>query len=132
MPHVRDRKGRHGVLLLAVEPQWSAAGCEHLQARSTRKEPRYGGCRPQNLLEVVENKEHPPLAKVVLEALIERLLSCLPHPQCLRDCREEQFGLGQGGQRSEESAIREVIQEVCGCLQGEPCLACPARTGEGE
>ena len=118
--------------MLAVEPQWGAAGCQHLQPRSHREQLRYGGCRPQNLLEVVEHEEQPPLAEVVLEALIERLLPCLPHPQRLRDGREEQFGFGQGGERHEESAIGEVIQEVRCCLQGEPCLAGPARAGEGE
>src|SRR5829696_4452798 len=125
MLHVRDRKGRHGVLLLAVEPQGCATGCQHLQARSPRKQLRNDGCCLQNLLEVVEQEEHTPLAEVVFEALIEGLLSCLPHPKRLSDGREEQFGFTQGGQRHEEGTVGEVLQEVCCCLQGYSCLASP-------
>src|SRR5215208_2423860 len=118
--------------MFTVEPQGCAAGSEHLQTRSNREQLRYLGCRLKNLLEVVEHEEQPPLAKVVFEALIEGLLSCLPHPQRLCQGREEQFGFGQGGERHEESAIGEVIQKVCGCLQGKSCLADPAWSGEGE
>src|SRR5215204_1920883 len=70
--------------------------------------------------------------EVVLEDLIEPLLSCLPHPKRLRNGREEQFGFGEGGERHEEGAVGEVLKEVCGRLQGEPCLAGPTRTGESE
>src|SRR5215211_1330048 len=132
MPEVRQSERRNRELMLTVEPQGRAAGCEHLQTRRPRKQLRYSWCRPQNLLEVVEQEKQPPLVEVVLEGLIERLLCCLPHLQCLRDGREEQFGFGQGGERREESAIGEVVQEVRCCLQGEPCLADPARAGEGQ
>src|SRR5215204_3399475 len=104
--------------MLAVESQWGAAGGEHLQTRSTRKQLCYSGCCPKNLLEIVEQEEQPPLLEVVLEALIKRLLSCLPHPQCLRDGREEQLGFGQGGELCEEGAVGKVIKEVGCCLQG--------------
>src|SRR5215204_6416734 len=99
---------------------------------SRREQLRYLGCRPQNLLEVVEQEEQPPLAKVVLEALIEGLLCCLPHPKCLCHGREEQFGFGEGGELRKEGAVGELIQEVRCRLQGEPSLAGPTRTGESE
>src|SRR5215218_458319 len=70
--------------------------------------------------------------EVALEDLIEPLLCCLPHPKRLRDGREEQFGFGEGGERHEESTVGEVLKQVRCCLQGEPCLTGPARTGEGE
>src|ERR687889_2502750 len=125
MLHVRDRKGRHSVLLLAVEPQGCATGCQHLQARRTRKQRRNDGCCLQNLLEVVEQEEHTPLAEVVFEALIERYLSCLFHPKRLSDGREEQFGFCQGCERHEEGTVGELIKEVGCCLQGYSCLANP-------
>src|SRR5829696_9998729 len=65
--------------------------------------------------------------EVALEDLIEPLLCCLPHPKCLRNGREEQFGFAQGGELHEEGAVGEVLKEVCGRLQGEPCLAGPTR-----
>src|SRR5215203_5423379 len=112
MPHVRDRKGWHSVLLLAVEPQGCATGREHLQPLRTHKQPRYSWCSPQNLLEVVEQEQQPPLAEVVLEALIERLLPNLPHPKRLRYGRQEQLGFGEGGERREEGTVGELLEEV--------------------
>src|SRR5215218_6883954 len=99
---------------------------------SRREQLRYGGGCLQNLLEVVEQEEQPPLVEVVHEALKERSLSCLPHPKRLCHGREEQFGFGEGGELRKEGAVGEVLKEVCGRLQGEPCLADPARTGESE
>src|SRR5215211_5703188 len=132
MLEVWHAEGRNREHMFAVEPQGCAAGCHHLQTRRPREQLRYSGCRPQNLLEVVEQEKQPPLAQVVLEGLTERLLSCLPHPQRLREGREEQFGFGQGSERHEESAVREVLKHIRCFLQGNSCLADTSRTGEGE
>jgi hypothetical protein len=52
--------------VLTVEPQRGAARCEHLGTRRHREQFRHGGCRPKDLLEVVQHEEQPPLAEVVL------------------------------------------------------------------
>src|SRR5215217_3578868 len=73
-----------------------------------------------------------PFAQVVLECLTERLLPNLPHPKRLCYGREEPFCLCQSSKRHQKSAVWEVIQEIRCCLQGEPCLADPAWSCEGE
>src|SRR5829696_3232930 len=118
MLEVGQSEGRNRELMLTIEPKWGAACCQHLQTMSPRNKLRYGGCRSQNLLEVVEHQEQPSLAKVVLEGLTERLLPNLLHPQRLCYGREEQFSFGQGGELREESTVWEVIQEVRCRLQG--------------
>src|SRR5215210_5669475 len=89
-------EGRNRELMLAVEPQGCAAGCQNLQAWSPPNQLRYGSCRLQNLLEVVEHEQQPPLAQVVLDGLLKRLLPCLPYTKRLRNGREEQLGFSQG------------------------------------
>jgi hypothetical protein len=54
----------------------------------------------------------------------------LTHVQRLRDCREDQAGVTDGGQRHEPDPIRKVPGGFLGDLQGEPGLADPAWSGQ--
>ena len=56
----------------------------------------------------------------------------LTHVQRLRDCREDQGGVTDGGQRHEPVAIRNAPGGFFGDLQGEPGLADPAWSGQGQ
>ena len=56
---------RHRVLALGCQPQWGAARGEDPQARGRGEEVADEGRGGENLLEVVEHEQHPPLAQVL-------------------------------------------------------------------
>ena len=128
---VRDRERRHRVLVLAVDPERDAAGGEDLEAEGGQQLARQRGGF-QHLLEVVQHQQKPFVLEVVLHALDERLVPALPHVERLRDGRDDQRGVGEGGERHEEDAVLELIQEISRRLQRQAGLARAPRTGEGK
>src|SRR5215207_8371876 len=78
-------KGRHGVLLLPVEPQGYAAGGEDIELGAATQEIPYYRCSLQDLLEVVEDQEQVLVLQVALESLRQGLPRALLESERSRD-----------------------------------------------
>ena len=87
-------------------------------------------CRQQPL-EVVQHQEETLVAE---HAALRRAARHLPfaHAQHRAHRGSDQGGVVQRAQIDEPDAIGEVLQQIGGHLQGQPRLAHPAGTGDGQ
>ena len=83
-----------------------------------------------DLLEVVEDDQHPALAKVVGELVLEIALDDLAQPDGARDRHQDRIRVADAGQVDEGHAVPEPAREVAGHADGERRLARAAGSRE--
>jgi hypothetical protein len=86
----------------------------------------------QHLLEVVQYEQKLPASQILLERVLERDIPALLQAERTRDLSKEEVGIGYSSEGHEVDTVLEVLQEVCGGLQGEPGLASAARPRQRE
>ena len=127
-----QRQGRNGEGMLPRDAKHRTAGDQTHQVRAPREE--FGQKRRclDDVLEVVEDEQGILPLQEVRDPLQERSMAGLTHVQRLRDRREDQGGVTDGGQRHEPDPIGKVPRGLLGDPQGEPGLADPTGSGEGQ
>jgi hypothetical protein len=129
---LRQRQRSNREPLLARDVQQRATGDEEDQTGAARQEHREVGGAGAYLLEVVQHQQQAFLAQGVGEHLGRGARGILPQAEGSRDRREDQVGGGDGGERDEDHAFWERRRQLLGDAQGQPRLADPARTGQGD
>jgi hypothetical protein len=67
-----------------------------------------------------------------LETFLEGPPTRLTYVHCLRNFRDDERGVTDGGQRDEVDAIDKMVEQIGGNLKGEAGFANAARPREGE
>jgi hypothetical protein len=129
---IRKRERRHREGLLAVEVEDGPARDEHREVgRGGEQVADQRGGR-QHLLEVVEDQQQGPPAKVPLHALGHRPVARLAHAEGLRDRRGDEVGVADRSEGDEGDTGDEVRGEGLGHPQGQARLADAAGAGQGQ
>ena len=83
-----------------------------------------------DLLEVVEDEQHPALVQCEREPLFQLQAGGLADAERIADRRQQQLGLQHVLERHEDDAVREERRSRLGGGDREPALADPPRPGE--
>ena len=124
----RSERG-HRVLVLGGEPERRAARGEHEQPRRGRQQ---AGDEPDvrhELLEVVEQEQHAPVAEVGREHVLHRLAR-LADLERLGERVSEQRRIVHRREVDEDDAVAQLRSQLLGGCDREPRLARAARAGE--
>ncbi|MBM2822290.1 MAG: hypothetical protein HW413_1036 [Thermoleophilia bacterium] len=116
------RELRHLVLPLPGYAKRLPAGNEEGELGASLKQRPERGRGIDDLLEVVEEKEHCLSADVGLQAVLR--------PQHLGDGLEHELGIADSGDRNPEGPVRVLGSHCPRGFEREPGLARPARSGE--
>ena len=122
-------EGRDRVLVLPREPERRAARGEHEQPRRRRQQAGDELDVRHELLEVVEQQEHAPIAELGRERVLQRIAR-LTHVERLCERGSEQRRIVHRGEVDEDGAVAQLRPELRGGGDREPCLARAARAGE--
>jgi hypothetical protein len=120
---------RDGVLVLRGEPKRCAARGEHEQPRRRRQQAGDELDIRHELLEVVEQEQHAPVAETRREHFLHGLAR-LVHLQRLGERRSEQRRIVHGGEVDEDGAVAQLRRQLRGGGDRKPCLARAARARE--
>jgi hypothetical protein len=115
---------RHCVVLLASDVERLAAGHEQAESRTGAEQIGNTGRRLHDVLEVVEEEEHRPIAEVVCQLLLGA--------QNPRRGLEYQPRVAERGQRHPPDAVLVVGGELAGHLNRKASLARPSSAGESQ
>jgi hypothetical protein len=121
---------RHRVFLLAGDPQRDARGDETGDVRAAPQQVGHDGTGRHDLLEVVEDEQHPVLADVLGEHLDRGTTSTVHDTQRASDRRGDEGRVADRFERHEPDAVGESIGRRGRELEREPCLARAARAGQ--
>ncbi len=132
--HVRvgKRQRRNREAVLAGEAQDVAAGDEHREARAGGQQGSDLGRGRHDVLEVVEDEQHLPLAQIIGQAVAQGTAAHLAQTQRLGDGGDDETRLAEGVEGHEPDPVRERIGHLGRDLDGQPGLANPAGAGEGQ
>ena len=129
-----DRVGRlerrEWELLLCIDAQRLAAGREDRKPAGPGDQPGHVGGRIHDVLEVVEDEQHPPHLQVRRKRLQQRLTGALPHTHRLRDRRNHKPRVGERRESHEQHAVGEVLDQLQSRLHGQPRLPRASRAGQ--
>jgi hypothetical protein len=92
--------------------QRRSAGHQDLQAGRGRQQLGHLPRRPEHLLEVVEHQQQPLLPQGVPDALEQRPLPGLAHPERLGDRACDTARVADRGQVDEQNAVFELVQQT--------------------
>ena len=84
------------------------------------------------MLEVIEHEQELLLAEEVPQRLGNCLSWLLVHRERLRDRSNDKLRVRERSERHEEDSVGKVVDDLCGQLKSETCLARTARPGKGE
>ena len=126
-----DLERRNRVLALGGQPQRRAARGQDPDARGRGEQVADEGCSGEDLLEVVQHEQHPPLAQMLDHALGQVPLA-LAHVERLGDRRHEQLRARDRREADEQRAVAELGLELVRDRQPDSRLARASRAGEGD
>ena len=90
------------------------------------------GAAVEHLLEVVQHQQESPVAQVILQGLDQGLLATPITPRAPAIAGATRARVRDRGERHEENAVCELLQDLGGDLQPEAGLAGPRGPGEGQ
>ncbi len=128
---IRDPEWGDGVHLFTTDMEHRPARDQDMKPRCARQEVAYERSRLEDLLEVVDDQEQLPIVPL-LGGVHQRLVHGLANGERRRDRRRDDVPLRDRRELDEEGAVRVVGEALCCDLQGEPRLASPTRTCEGD
>ncbi len=120
---------RHRVLVLRGEPERRAARGEHEQPRRGRQQTGDEPDVRHELLEVVEQEQHAPVAEVGREHVLQRLAR-LADLERLGERVSEQRRILHRREVDEDDAVAQLRSELLRGCDRKPRLARAARAGE--
>ena len=126
----RERERGNGEDLLSSDVERLSTRGEDRQLRAGAQQAGDDGRRFGDLLEVVEDDQHPALPEVVGELVLEIALDDLAQPDGARDRHEDGIRVPDAGQVDEGHAVPEPTREVAGHADGERRLARAAGSRE--
>ena len=122
---------RHRVLALGGQPQRRAARGQDPHAWGRGEEVADEGCSGEDLLEVVQHEQHPPLAQMLDHALGQVPLA-LAHVERLGDRRHQELRARDRREADEQRTVAELGLELVRDRQPDSRLARASRAGEGD
>ena len=128
----RGREARHRVLLFARHPQRDAGRDQAREIRAAPEEVRDDRARGHDLLEVVQDQQHPLLPDVVGKRVHGRAVAAVRHAEHPRDRGGHQGRVADRFERHEPDPVRELVGRGRRDLQREPGLAGAARPGQAQ
>ncbi len=113
--------------------QCGAAGHQDFKCPGCSQQFGHHRRRGQHVLKVVEQQQGSRRSpQVVLYVIHQRSVLARPHLQSLRDGRNHQPGVQDGGQADEPDASGELLRRLLGHLHREPGLTRSARTSQSD
>ena len=117
--------------LLAAHAQRRLAGHKHTAERGHGGKLGHRRRRVEDVLEVVEDQQHPPIAGELTQANRGRH-ALLGEAERAGDSGRHTGRVGEALEPDEEHAVGEVLEHGVSGGQRQPRLARPARTGQGQ
>ena len=129
---VGESERRNGIRVLPGQMERCPARRQDAKPRGRCEQA--GDCRRgcEEVLEVVQDEQELLVADIVGQRLQGRLARVLAEAECPRDRGGHELPVLDGRERDEEDAVREPLDQVCGYLEREPCLARAPGSGERE
>src|SRR5262245_8130351 len=108
-----------------------AARDQHLDVWSCSEQICEEHASRQHLLEVVQKEQKLLVAEIACQPLGKGLTRHLPDVQRLCDGCNHERSISDWGEIDEDDAVRKLVMQHGGGLQGQPGLADAAGTGQG-
>jgi hypothetical protein len=128
----RQRERWHGHGVLAGNAQDGSARDEGCEGRAGGQEVDDQRPRVEDVLEVVQDQQHPTLPQRLADAPLDRPPAGLPDVERSGDGRTDQGRIADRGEGHEPDAVGEGIGHFLGDAERESGLADAAGTGEGQ
>jgi hypothetical protein len=109
--------------VLGPDAERRPARREHDELRAVRRQGREVRGRVEDLLEVVEQQEHPPARQEGSQPVRGAAVARLRDAERGRDRRNDEAGVGDGGDVDPRRSAREPVRHVCGGRHRERRLA---------
>ena len=124
--HRRNRPGH-----LPTDSQRLAAGGQHADLGALGEHERgQSGGRPHQVLAIVEHQQEALGPQLGGQRVFAGPARLLPDAKAVHHRRHQQPGVGERRQLHQPDAVREVVDQLRGGLQGQPRLAGASRTGQ--
>ncbi|MDQ1531394.1 MAG: hypothetical protein QOE37_1499 [Microbacteriaceae bacterium] len=118
--------------MLVVDLQRFAAGGEHRELGAGPSQHLHPiGDLVEDVLAVIEQQEHAPVAGEHAQGVVTRPGGCDRHPQRRGHRVADLTGIAGGGEVDEPHAVREGVSGDARRLHRQPCLAGAGRPGHG-
>jgi hypothetical protein len=116
--------------VLAGEVEAGPAGGEDGQVRAGRQQVRHERRRGQEVLEVVEDQEQPPVPDGRGQGLDRRPIRPLDRAQGVEECGRDEGGIADRGERDEPDAVGEGRSRLLRHGERQAGLAHPTGAGQ--